>query len=154
MNFFHEFTVQIAEIDRNIQRIKAEEMKEFGLKGLHVSCLYYIYTRREGITQKELCELCNEDKASVSRSLTLLKKEGYIVSENEEGRQYKCLLRLTEKGQETGARIQEKIEGLLGEIRADLDPEEEMIFYKNLNLISENMNRICSRYKNKESKES
>lgn len=146
MDLFQTFTVQIAEIGRSIQRIKAEEMKEFGLKGLHVSCLYYIYIQREGITLKELCELCNEDKASVSRSLTQLKKDGYIVSENEEGRRYKSLLKLTDKGAAIGARVKEKIDRVLSEIRTDLDPKEEIIFYKNLRKICENMNRICKGY--------
>lgn len=148
MSLFHTFTVQIAKIHRSIQRIKTEEMKEFGLKGLHVSCLYYIYLRSDGITLKELCELCNEDKSCVSRSVTSLKKDGYIVSENEEGRSYKYLIKLTERGEEIGARICEKIDRALAEIRADLDAEEEMIFYKNLIKISGNMERICSRYDN------
>lgn len=146
MDLFHTFTVKIMKVNRGIQRIKTEEMKEFGLKGLHVSCLYYIYTQREGITLKELCELCDEDKASVSRSLTLLKNDGYVVNENKEGKRYKYLLKLTEKGEATGAQIQEKISRVLSEIRAELDPEEEMIFYKNLIKISENMDSICRRY--------
>lgn len=146
MDLFHTFTVEIMEIHRSIQRIKTEEMKEFGLKGLHVSCLYYIYNQREGITLKELCELCGEDKAAVSRSLTSLKKDGYVVNENEEGKRYKYILKLTEKGEATGAQIYEKISRVLSEIRADLDPEEERIFYKNLIMIAENMERICQKY--------
>lgn len=39
---FETFTVLIARINRGIKRIKAEEMAEFGLKGPHVSCLYYL----------------------------------------------------------------------------------------------------------------
>lgn len=149
MDLFQTFTVQIAEVHRSIQRIKTEEMREFGLKALHVSCMYYIYAHRtEGITLKELCELCREDKSCVSRSLTSLKRKGYILTENDDGKQYKYLLRLTERGEEVGARICEKIDRALTEIRADLDPVEEMIFYKNLFKISRNMERICSRYEN------
>lgn len=147
MDLFHTFTVGIMEINRSMQRIKTEEMKEFGLGGRHVSCLYYIYTYRDGITFKELCELCNVDIASVSRSLTSLKNDGYVVSENEEDKQYKYLLKLTDKGETVGAQIHEKISRVLAEIRADLDPEEEKIFYKNLSKISDNMERICEGYR-------
>lgn len=145
-DIFHTFTVEIVEIGRSINRIKTEEMKEFGLKGLHVSCLYYIYTHHEGITLKDLCELCGEDKASVSRSLTSLKKDGYVVNENEEGKHYKYLLKLTEKGEAIGARTKEKIDRVLSVIRAELDREEEEIFYKNLMKIAETLDRICSSY--------
>lgn len=145
MNLFHTFTVQIAKIHRSVKRIEKEEMSEFGLKGLHVSCLYYIYTN-ESITFKELCEVCDEDKAGLSRSLTYLKKEGYIVNENDDGRKYKYELRLTEKGMETGARVAEKIDRILSRIRAELDPEEEMIFYKKLIKISDSLVQVCKNY--------
>ena len=36
------FTQRIARISRCIRRLKAEEMARFGLKGPHVSCLYYL----------------------------------------------------------------------------------------------------------------
>lgn len=146
MDLFHTFTVGIMEINRSMQRIKTEEMKEFGLSGRHVSCLYYIYTHGDGITFKELCELCNVDIASISRSLTSLKNDGYVVSENVKEMKYKYLLKLTEKGEVIGAQIHEKISRVLTEIRADLDPKEEKIFYKNLSKISDNMDRICQGY--------
>ena len=52
---FETFTVLIARINRGIKRIKAEEMAEFGLKGPHVSCLYYLSCCGE-MTAAELCE--------------------------------------------------------------------------------------------------
>ena len=39
---FETFTVLIARISRSIRRLKAEEMERLGLKGPHVSCLYYL----------------------------------------------------------------------------------------------------------------
>ena len=41
---FAAFTVLIAKINRNIRRIKTEEMAEFHLKGPHVACLYHLTT--------------------------------------------------------------------------------------------------------------
>lgn len=75
---FETFTVLIARINRGIKRIKAEEMAEFGLKGPHVSCLYYLSCCGE-MTAAELCERCDEDKAAISRSLDDLEKNGYIT---------------------------------------------------------------------------
>lgn len=94
---FETFTVLIARINRGIKRIKAEEMAEFGLKGPHVSCLYYLSCCGE-MTAAELCERCDEDKAAISRSLDDLEKNGYITCASGAGKRYKSPLRLTEKG--------------------------------------------------------
>ena len=39
---YETFTVLIARISRSIRRLKGEEMARWGLKGPHVSCLYYL----------------------------------------------------------------------------------------------------------------
>jgi len=40
---FEIFTVLINRINRNIRRIKNQEMAEYDLRSAHVSCLYYLY---------------------------------------------------------------------------------------------------------------
>ena len=79
---FETFTVLIAKISRSIRRIKAEGMAEFGLKGPHVSCLYYLSVFGEQ-TASELCDRCDEDKAAISRSIEYLEREGYIISKSD-----------------------------------------------------------------------
>ena len=65
---FETFTALVTGISRVIRKIKTEEMAEFHLKGPHVSCLYYWY--KEGtLTAKALCDLCDVDKANMSRIL-------------------------------------------------------------------------------------
>jgi DNA-binding MarR family transcriptional regulator len=65
---FQLFTVLISTLNRSIRRIKTEEMADFGLKSGHVSCLYYLL--REGkLTAKELCDICEEAKANISRAI-------------------------------------------------------------------------------------
>ena len=72
---YETFTTLIGSISRSIRRIKSEEMAAFGLKGPHVSCLYYL-SLNDGLTAAALCERCGEDKAAVSRSLDYLEKSG------------------------------------------------------------------------------
>ena len=106
---FAAFTVLIAKINRNIRRIKTEEMAEFHLKGPHVACLYHLTTAGP-LTAGELCDRCDEDKAAISRSLDFLEKEGYLVCDSSARKRYRSPLRLTEKGEATGRRIMEKID--------------------------------------------
>ena len=65
---FETFTVLINRISRDIRRIKNQEMAAYHLRSAHVSCLYYIYSL-DGVTSAELCEHCEEDKATISRAL-------------------------------------------------------------------------------------
>ena len=74
---FETFTVLINRISRSIRRIKNQEMAEYNLRSAHVSCLYYLYTNK-GATATDLCERCEEDKATISRALDYLENGGYI----------------------------------------------------------------------------
>ena len=101
---FQTFTVLISKISRNIKKIKNQEMAEYGLRSVHVTCLYYLYAQ-ESLTATELCELCEEDKATISRGLDFLEENGYIVCETKQAKRYKSALVLTEKGMEIADKI-------------------------------------------------
>ena len=140
---FETFTVLIARISRGIKRIKAEEMAEFGLKGPHVSSLYYL-SRCGEMTAAELCERCDEDKAAISRSLDDLEKNGYITCESGAGKRYKSPLRLTEKGRAVGRAIGEKSTRIVDAASEGLSERERQTLYRALALISGNLESIYS----------
>ncbi len=142
---FETFTVLIAKISRNIRKIKNQEMAEHGLRSAHVSCLYYLYTGK-AVTATDLCERCDEDKATVSRSLSFLEKNGYLASETGEAKRYKTPLVMTEKGIEAGKRIAKKIAAVLDEISTGLTEEERISFYRSLSIISDGLDAIGKRY--------
>lgn len=142
---FATFTVQIAKISRCIRKIKTEEMSGLNLKSPHVSCLYYLYTNG-ALTSKELCDVCEEDKAAVSRSIDHLEREGYIVCESTAKKRYKSPLLLTEKGKEVGAYVAETIDRMVDEAGAGLSEANRVILYKSLLLIGENLQNICDKY--------
>ena len=117
---FEAFTVLIARLSRSIRRIKAEEMAGFGLKVSHVSCLYYLHCAG-ALTASELCERCEEDKASVSRAVDELEAGGYLTGESSGRKRYKSPLRLTEKGAAVGEKIARKIDGIVAEAKARIE---------------------------------
>ncbi len=141
---FEKFTVLITKISRSIRRIKTEEMDEFSLKAPHVSCLYYIY-KEKALTSKHLCELCEEDKASVSRSLDYLEGEGFLIRNKEDGK-YKTPIELTEKGKSAGKIISQKVDRILTSVGEGFTEEERKTFYRCLSLISDNLEKICGEY--------
>ena len=138
---FETFTVLINRISRSIRKIKNQEMAEYGLRSAHVSCLYYLYIGQE-VTATELCERCEEDKATISRALDFLETNGYLTCQSQHTKRYKSPLVLTEKGQLVGKQIAQKISGVLDRVSTDLTEGERAEFYRCLSLISENLEMI------------
>ena len=141
---FETFTVLINRISRNIRKIKNQEMTEYGLRSAHVSCLYFIY-RSNNITATELCEKCEEDKATISRALDYLENSGFITCETKGTKRYKTPLVLTEKGLVVGKSIADKIDSVLDEISIGLTDEERNEFDRCLAVISQSIESVANK---------
>lgn len=141
---FETFTVLIAKISRNIRKIENQEMADEALRSPHISCLYYLFSS-DGLTATELCELCEEDKATISRSLGYLESNGYLTCESKSAKRYKSPLLLTEKGKAAGKRIADKIALVLSQISTALTEEERVAFYRSLSMISDRLDDLSSR---------
>jgi DNA-binding MarR family transcriptional regulator len=134
---FDAFVSGITSCYKLIQRIKSMEMTEFGLKGTHVMCLYYLRQNPAGLTASQLCGLCAEDKAAISRTLSELKSRGYITSLSKKA--YRAMLTLTGAGQEVARKFDQMIEGWVRAGGDGLSEEERFDFYKCLATIAENL---------------
>ena len=145
---FQLLTANIAKMSRYIKRIKSEEMAdiEAGLKGPHVSCLYYIYKSNGTMTAKEITEVCDEDKAAISRSLDTLEKDGYISCESKTEKRYKSPISLTEKGKDVAVKVVKKIDKIVDLAGVGLSEENRKIFYESLALIGKNLKNLYDSY--------
>lgn len=139
---FETFTVLITKINRNIRKIKNREMAEYNLKGPHISCLYFIYLS-EGLTATELCERCEEDKATVSRSLDFLEKNGFVFCRDQTKKRYKSPIELTSKGLEAAGKIAAKIDSILETVSGQMSEGDRVIFYRFLTAVSDNIEKIA-----------
>lgn len=141
---FETFTVLINRISRNIRKIENREMAKYNLRSSHISCLYHLYTA-EGLTSTDLCERCEEDKATISRAISFLEKEGYLTCESKSAKRYKSPLILTEKGNKAGKRIVEKVNSILSEVETGLTDDERAEFYRCLKIISRNLENVLKK---------
>ena len=111
---FERFVVSITELHRYLQKLKELEMGQLDLKAGYTMCLYYLGKHPEGLTAKQLTELCKEDKAAISRTLSQLSDKGLVFCELPENkRSYRTLYYLTAEGKDAvykiGARIREAL---------------------------------------------
>lgn len=141
---FETFTVLINRISRNIKKIKNQEMAEYNLRSTHVSCLYYLYIHK-GATATDLCERCEEDKATISRALDYLEANGFLNCESKSAKRYKSPLILTDKGNDAGKKIADKISGVLDAISDGLTEEERVAFYRSLSIISKSLEAVSKK---------
>ena len=138
---FETFTVLINRINRNIRKIKKQRMAEHDLSSAHVSCLYFLYLS-ENLTATDLCERCEEDKATISRAVDFLETNGFLTCNTKSAKRYKSPLILTEKGKNVGKEITDKIDLVLKDVSDCLTEEERIAFYRYLTTISDHLERI------------
>lgn len=134
---FENFLTGITVCYKFIQRIKNAEMTEFGLKGTHVACMFYLNHNQEGLTSAQLCNLCAEDKASISRTVAYLRQRGYI--EQGSGKTYRIPLRLTPAGAEIAQKMDPVIEDWVSIGGVGMSDEQRASFYETLSLIADNL---------------
>lgn len=133
---FEAFVTGITVCYKYIQRIKSAEMTEFGLKGAHVMCLFYLHHNPQGLTAAQLCQLCAEDKAAISRTLMTLQERGYIQTGE---KKYRFPLQLTEEGTRIAVEVDALIQQWVGFGGDGLTDEERAVFYKALTHIGGNL---------------
>ena len=78
---FEQFTSAIAAISRDVQRIERDEMEKHGLRGAFAQYLLALSRHPEGITAAGLCEVCDKDKAAVSRIVSEMDAKELILRE-------------------------------------------------------------------------
>lgn len=141
-NRFESFAICIVELYRCMQKIKDIEMKKLGLKANHAMCLYYLGKHQKGLTATELTDLCREDKAAISRTLSQLHDKGFVscdVSDNK--RSYRTSNYLTDKGKELVEKMKERIESAVFNGGDGLDDNARNNFYDSMELILSNLTK-------------
>ena len=133
---FQSFVVGISSCYKHIQHIKSMEMAEFGLKGAHVMCLFFLSQNPQGLTAANLCQLCAEDKAAISRTIASLQKDGFIAACD---KKYRALLHLTEKGHQVAHQVTQLIAQWVDFGGSGLSDEDRATFYRVLDTISTNL---------------
>lgn len=133
---FEQFTLLVLKINKLIQRIKTFEIRGYGLKAVHVLCVYFLNCNPQGLTAAELVKLTVEDKAAISRALAELKSKGFAESG---GNGRNATVKLTESGKELAEFIERETSAAEAACSLDFSDGERLIFYNSLKKIAENI---------------
>lgn len=139
---YETFTSLVMNINRYILKIKNTEMQELGLKGNQVQCLHYLFNEANGLTSKQLADLCEEDKAAISRTLKNLENNGLVYLKETDAQKYRNPYKLTNKGLEYGKAISSKIDGIMESASKGIDDDLREKLYLSLHTICSNLKKI------------
>lgn len=147
---FEKLTSGISRIYKSIQKIKKHEMQALGLKGPHVMPMYFLMIHPEGLTPADLCVLCNEDKAGISRILSDLEQNeliSYELSDETSGdkKRYRSKAFLTENGWFHANTVKDLILNATALGGRQLNDEDRETFYRVLALIADNLEEVCQK---------
>ena len=114
-------------------------MAKYGLKGAYAQYLVAVKRFPEGVTSTELCELCDKDKAAVSRIVAEMEEKGLVVREGIKETLYRAKIKLTEEGRKAAEHVLEKGEVAVAIVGKGLTNEDRDAFYRAMDLIANNI---------------
>lgn len=118
-------------------------------------CLYHLGKHPEGLTATQLTELCKEDKAAISRTLSQLSAKGLVSCELPENkRSYRTLYYLTAEGSTVVRKIGSRIYSALAHGGDGMTEEQRVNLYDSLERISHNLEQYLAEFPSEHPKES
>ncbi len=137
------FSSSVSCLYHDIQRIERVEMAKFGLKGPHAQCLLAMSRYPQGVTSAQLCQICEKDKAAISRTVAELEQAGMLSRTERNGIRYRARLVLTPQGQAAAEAVNEKARLAVEQAGAGLSDDQRNVFYYVLAHIAGNLHTIC-----------
>ena len=144
MNRFEQFSLLIFEISKQWHKITTEEMKSFGLRGPHSLYLLTLLNAPEGISAPRLCEVCDKNKADVSRTMATLQEKELVVKVGDNQKQYGGLYVLTKQGVSLAQQIRDRTNLAVELAGRDLDDPSREILYNALKSIADNLKEVSA----------
>ena len=118
-------------------------MIKYGLTGAYAQYLVAMARFPDGITATELCEVCEKDKAAVSRILANMESKGLVMRKGRNSSTYRARLFLTEEGKHAALFINDRAKLAVKKAELGLTENEINLFYQILGLIASNLQGIC-----------
>ena len=123
-------------IQRDIQKIERDEMIKFGYKGAYAQYLVILSQHPEGLIASRIGEICDKDKAAVSRILNEMQENGLVMRVSDGEHIYRGRISLTEEGRRVADYICDKAKAAVLAVNREMSEEERTLFYDTLDRIA------------------
>ena len=140
---FNKFCSLLGGATKSINKLKSKYMMHYGLTSAHTMCIRYLDVSPEGLNRMELAEMCDIDKAQISRTVNELCAKGYLTESENETNNYRKRLKLTPMGKDTADEINKAVNEIHAFVSDDLSAEQLETFYSTFDV-------ICARLKKAE----
>lgn len=137
---YEQFSFIVSVINRHIQKIERDEMIKYGYKGAFAQYLMAMRHHPEGLTAAQLSEICDKDKAAVSRVIGEMIEKALIIRKCENETSYRAKLVLTQEGHKIAEFIAKR--GAAAADAVELSDEERKSFYKTLDFIASKLQTL------------
>lgn len=141
MDRYYRFTLLLHGLIKNIRKIEEKEALKYSLKREHVTIIHCLYSNG-ALRSKDLSDFLLLDKGQLSRCLTFLEKEGYVMGLTGSSKKYNAKISLTEKGVLIGKSLDEKIKEVLNDSSKGLEEKEREKMYEYLEVVFSNLIKI------------
>ena len=140
---FEQFAFAISSINRYIQKLERTEMIQHGYKGSFAQYLVTLYRFDRGLTAMQLSELCDKDKAAISRAVTEMEEKGLVLRERVGSNVYRAKILLTEKGRDTAAFVCRRAQTAVEAVGNELTDDERKVMYAALDRIMSRLHNVA-----------
>ncbi len=139
---FEQFSYVISGINRYIQKIERDEMIKYGCKGAFAQYLVALLSHPEGLTASRLCEICDKDKAAVSRMVNEMLEKGLVTRSGEGSRAYNAPILLTESGRNAAEHVCMKARAAVKAVGGEMSEEDRRVLYSLLDSIAAKLHTL------------
>lgn len=137
---YEQFSSIISSIYRSIQKIEREEMVQYGFKGAYAQYLAAISRHPAGVTATQLCEICDKDKAAISRVIAEMEEKGLVERSGGPENRYRARIRLTDAGYDAARFVSRRAQEAVA--AAGMEAEALPVFYAALERVASNLHTI------------
>ncbi|MBE6584522.1 MAG: MarR family transcriptional regulator [Ruminococcaceae bacterium] len=139
---FEQFSYSISSIYRLILKLEKEEMEKCGYRGSYALYLSIMSRYPGGITATRLGELCDRDKAGISRIINEMEEKGLVHRECHKDNFYRAKLVLTAEGRKAASFVKQRAVIAVSAASQGLSEEDRRTLYAALYIIEENLKKI------------
>ena len=139
---YEQFSFIVSGINRHIQKLEHDEMIKHGYKGAFAQYLVAMRRYPQGITAAQLSEICDKDKAAVSRIVAEMLEKGLIVRKAASETMYRAKLTLSAEGEKVAAYIADRASAAIEAMGSELSEEQRKTLYKTLDTISDKLHTL------------